>query len=166
MQRVELSDEMANAALLVHKLALDRRSQNIGLEEYFAGIYLAHREALVPFWDNPWRLDVFVRECCGVGEPSWWHWVDFYMWSKRNARRAPTLIPYSPPLSAVLDDAANLALERQRKAARRPKLEVGHVVRALVRHPEFDFTRAALRSGMKGPSPRGSGARSRTAGTR
>jgi hypothetical protein len=166
MQRVELSDEMANAALLVHKLALDRRSRNIGLEEYFAGIYLAHREALVPFWDNPRRLDAFVRECCGVGEPSWWHWVDFYMWSKRNARRAPMMIPYSPTLFAVLDDAANLALGRERKGARRPKLEVEHVVSALVRHPELDFTRAALRFGMKGPSPRGAGVRTRTPGTR
>jgi hypothetical protein len=140
---------MANASPLVLKLVVDRKHKSIGLEEYFAAIYLAHREALLPFWRDGRELDVFVREFCGLKEPVWWYWIDFYMWCKKHGAEMATHIPYSPAVFQVLDKAAKLALREAKGPGAIPKLELKHFMSALEKQPKLEFTRKMLDSGMK-----------------
>src|SRR5207245_9580117 len=77
-QQIEKSYEIAAAGGLAMKLAFDRKRKSIGFEEYFSAIYLVDREALVPFWRNSKKLDLFVRNSCGLTEPVWFYWIDLY----------------------------------------------------------------------------------------
>ena len=93
-----------------------------------------------------------MRESCGITDPVWFYLIDFYMWA-RDARSewqaGGMFMAQPPPLTTILNDAAKLALAEAGSAAGMPKMELRHVISALVAHPELEFTREALKSGMK-----------------
>jgi len=148
---VEQSYEIADSYPLVFKLVFDRKAESVRLEDYFAAIYLTDREALLPFWRNRRDLDCFVRESCGITEPVWFYLIDFYMWVRdpNSEWQVGMHMAHSPQLTTILNDAAELALAEAGPATSRPKMELRHVMSALAAHPELEFTREALRSGMK-----------------
>jgi len=150
LQQIEMSYEMADASLLAVKLALDRKRWSIGFEEYFSGIYLAHREALLAFWRDSKKLDVFLRDSCGLSEPVWFYWIDFYMSVRNDAKwKEGMIVPHSRALNVILNEAAKLALKEAKKSSGKPQLGVEHFVKALAAHPELQFSRKMLESGMK-----------------
>lgn len=148
--QIEKSYEIVHAGALAMKLAFDRKRKSIGFGEYFSGIYLVDREALLPFWRQSKELDVFVRDSCGLSEPAWFYWVDFYHAMRDDPRwREGILFPYSRALAGILNGATKLALKEAKKSSAKPQLGVEHFIMALAAHPELEFSRKMLNSGMK-----------------
>ena len=112
---------------------------------------MADRDALVPFWRDGRKLDLFVRDFCGLSEPVWFYWIDFYHAMRDDPKwKEGILVPYSRALAGILNEAAELALKAARKSSGKPQLGVGHFVLALAAHPELEFSRKMINSGMKG----------------
>jgi hypothetical protein len=150
LQQIGRSHEIAHAGVLAMKLAFDRKRKSIGLEEYLSGIYLTDREALLPFWRDSKKLDLFVRDICGLHEPVWFYWIDFYHTVRDDPKwRDGISAPYTRTLAGILNEAAKLALKATKKTSAGPQLGVEHFIRTLAAHPELEFSRKMVGSGMR-----------------
>lgn len=145
--RIEKSYEISWAAMLGLWLALDRKCKAIGLEEYFSGVYLIARDALVPYWIDSSSLDEFVRDVCGLTEPAVYYWIEFHQAMKAAADKGAGLI-YSKEAVEVLNYAARLALKTKKGSKNKSQLRIEHVMIALAAHPRLKFTRRLLASRM------------------
>ncbi|HEV2387333.1 MAG TPA: hypothetical protein VGS20_08765 [Candidatus Acidoferrales bacterium] len=144
-----MSDEVAGAGIVGACLALKSSRKLIRIQEYFGGLYLVARDALLPYWFETTRLDAFARRACGLREPVWFYWIDAYN-TMHTVLADGVLIGFSRDLAELLDHAARLALEAERKkdGQGRPELGVKHLMMALARHPNWKFTRGLVRSGF------------------
>jgi hypothetical protein len=134
--------------MIATKLTLDRKLRSIGLAEYFGGLYLADREALVGLWRNATELDTFVRNVCGLAEPPWFYWIEFHQWTKRVAKRAHgLLVPYSRDLGLILNRAAQIASRSGGRTG--GALASRQIVLAMLEHAGTEFARKILESGIK-----------------
>jgi hypothetical protein len=145
---VEKSYEIGWAGLLALQLASARKREVIGLEEYFAGIYLINRDALVRYWADGAKLDAFVRRACELSEPVWYYWIEFdhAMRSLSKSFKGIGLV-YSKEAASVLESAARLALKPRSISRKKHQLCVEHVMAALAAHRKLKFTRRLLASG-------------------
>ncbi len=147
IQKIEKSYAIVWAGMLALHLAVERKRKAIGIEEYFSGLYLIARDALVPYWAKSDSLDEFVRNVCGLTEPVWFYWIDYYH-ALKNKYAEGIMGPYSKELADVLNYSAHFALKMKRNSRQKPQLEMEHLLTALVAHPKLQFTRRLIASGI------------------
>jgi len=148
LQRIEASFEISWAVMLAVHLTVTRKRRFIRLEEYFGGVYLIGREALLDYWEDSSSLDIFVRNICELTEPVWYYWIEFHQAMKTKYGEGIGAT-YSKGLTSVLNHAAHLALTMKRNSKKKPQLRIEHVMTALAAHPKLEFTRRLLASGIK-----------------
>lgn len=150
LQKVQQSYDMVWAGMLAAHLALKSNRQSIRIEEYFGGVYLIDRDALLPYWLEGSRLDSFVRRVCGLTDPVWFYWIDSHE-TLRTKFAEGILISFSKELAAILNYAARLALKIDGKSIpkKRPELDVNHFMAALAHHRSLRFTHSLMRAGIK-----------------
>ena len=150
IQKIEHSDEIVWAGMMALYLAINRKRRNIGMEEYFAGVYLVGRYALAPYWVNGGSLDEFARDVCGLTGPAWLYWIEFHE-ALKTKHLEGTLGLYSKELAGVLNHAARLAMHSKRDGRKKRLLKVEHLMAALAARPNLKFTRRMLASGAHLP---------------
>jgi len=143
LQLVKRTPDLAWAAMIASHLAMRRKRAVVGPEEYFGEMYLAARDALVPYWHDLRQLDQLAREV-GLDEgPPWMYCMEFYEKFRRN-RFAGVGCPYSADVTGALTDAARLLLRDRDGRSLRPSLTIECALLALATAARADF-RARLR---------------------
>jgi hypothetical protein len=141
--------EVMWAGTLALHLALARKGNDIQIEDYFSGLYLIGRDALMPYWTDSASLDAFVRNVCGLTEPIWFYWIDFHQALKSRYAKGVAAATYSKDLAQVIQLAQRLVRETKATPKRAPLLGVEHIMAAIAAHPRLRFTRRLLASGVK-----------------
>lgn len=64
-----LSRHLSLAALLASALARDREQDEVGVQEFFAGCYIADPFRFLSFWTDVWDCIEALRSECGLLDP-------------------------------------------------------------------------------------------------
>lgn len=146
--RVTHSYDLAGASMLAAHLTLMNLQKALTIENYFAGIYLMDRDALLPFWRDREELQEFVCEVCGLAQPPPFYWIELH--AVRRMFSEGIVIPEAKELAMVFDDASLLALKAPRRGPheKQPLLQVKHFVAAIADRRELSFSQKMLNSGF------------------
>ena len=142
-----LSQQLALATNVAKVFMLRRKATRLGIRDFVAGAYVAHKDKISRYWKSGLSLDRMAEDC-GVVDPPWVYQQEFYRLMIR--KKSPVmnhLVLYDEEFSSVLMMAKDLA-KRARHSQEHPNLTVEHVLLAIRALPNNPVCDQIARSGL------------------